>query len=57
MGRPIQWGAFTSTTRDESVAKQFITREDGVLLRLHVSTAKDIRLLSFIPQEKNSILL
>lgn len=56
IGRPIQWGAFTSTTRDEAVAKGFITRDDGVLLRLHVETAKDIRMLSFIPQEDELLL-
>lgn len=34
-----------------NVCKQFITRDSGVILKLHVSSAKDVRLLSFIPLE------
>ena len=34
VGRPIQWGAFSSTAWDASTAKLFTDRDSGVILKL-----------------------
>jgi len=34
LGRPIQWGAFSSTAWDASTAKLFTDRDSGVILKL-----------------------
>lgn len=56
IGRPIQWGAFTSTALDVLIALGFVDQQNGVVLRLQTTSAKDIRRLSFFPHE-NELLL
>ena len=38
IGRPIQWGAFSSTTRSIEAAKQFTSAADGVIFKITVRT-------------------
>lgn len=54
-GRPIQWGAWTSTTMLLAAAKGF-TGTQGLIFRIKVFTGKDIGRISFFPTE-NEILL
>ena len=42
LGSRIQWGAFSSTTRDASVAHEFTDRDKGVVFRLTLSHGKNI---------------
>ena len=34
VGRPIQWGAFSSASLDPEVTKQFTSKADGVIFKL-----------------------
>ena len=49
--RPIQWGAFTSTTTDVEAARRF-AGTDGVVIKMDVADGKDICPLSFFHSEK-----
>ena len=56
-GRPIQWGAFTSTTTDLQAARSFArSAATGVVFRIRVLTGKDIRPLSFFATEGEVLL-
>ena len=50
-GRPIQWGAFTSTTTDVEAARGF-AGVGGVVIKIDVADGKDICPLSFFHLEK-----
>ena len=56
VGRPIQWGAFTSTTTNVVAAKNFASRNDGVLFKITVTSGKDINGFSFFPSEDEILL-
>lgn len=56
VGRPIQWGAFASTSTDVQVSKGFTSRDDGVLFRITVTCGKDINKYSFFPSEGEILL-
>ena len=49
-GRPIQWGAFTSTTTNFAAAKGFTDRVQGVIFKITVSSGRNINAYSFFPQ-------
>jgi hypothetical protein len=55
-GRPIQWGAFTSTSTSLDATKEFTKQDTGVIFKITVSSGKDINPYSFFPNE-NEILL
>ena len=56
VGRPVQWAAFSSTTKDAAAAKRFVKKDVGVLFKLTVVTGRDIVAYSYFPKE-NEILL
>jgi len=53
--RPIQWGAFTSTTTDIAAARRF-AGTGGVVIKIVVLSGKDICPLSFFHTEKEILL-
>ena len=56
-GRPIQWGAFTSTTASLQAARVFAQNAaTGVIFRIKVLTGKEIGSLSFFPKEDEILL-
>ena len=54
-GRPIQWGAFTSTTTDIEAARRF-AGPGGVVIKMDVTDGKDICPLSFFARESEILL-
>ena len=56
-GRPIQWGAFSSTSRRPELASSFTDREKGIIFRLKVTTGKDVKDFSFFAAEEEEVLL
>jgi hypothetical protein len=56
LGRPVQWGAFTSTTTDFEGAKGFTDMASGAIFEITVLDGRDIQAYSFFPRE-NEILL
>ena len=52
VGRPIQWGAFTSTATNASTAKGFTSPENGVLFKITVTSRKDVTAFSFFPTDR-----
>eukprot|EP00966_Prymnesium_polylepis_P096517 2236272-Prymnesium_polylepis.3 len=54
-GRPIQWGAFTSTTTDIAAARHF-AGAGGVVIKILVQSGKDICPLSFFHTEREILL-
>ena len=51
VGRPVQWGAFSSTSTDAGVAREFTDQRDGVIFKLTLVSGKDIKAYSYFPQE------
>lgn len=56
VGRPIQWGAFSSTSIDAEVARQFTDKQDGAIFKLTLVSSKDIRAYSYFPQEEELLV-
>ena len=56
VGRPVQWAAFSSTTKDVAAAKRFVDKDVGVVFKLTVVSGRDIAAYSYFPKE-NEILL
>ncbi len=56
LGRPVQWGAFTSATTDFAAAKGFTDRAAGVIFKIAISSGRDINAYSFFPQEGEVLL-
>mmetsp|Transcript_42531 Transcript_42531/g.70723 ORF Transcript_42531/g.70723 Transcript_42531/m.70723 type:complete len:995 (+) Transcript_42531:123-3107(+) len=56
-GRPVQWGAFSSTSRRVEPASAFTSKEDGVIFKLKVHTGKDIKDFSFFAAEEQEVIL
>ena len=56
IGRPVQWGAFSSTTRSWDAAIQFTDKQKGVIFKITVLDGRDISNYSFF-QTENEILL
>jgi hypothetical protein len=55
VGRPIQWGAFTSVSTDKSAAKMFAP-DSRVIFKITVTSGRDINPYSFFPQEGEILL-
>ena len=51
VGRPIQWGAFSSTSREVGVTKQFTDKANGVIFKLTVTHGKTIKQYSYFEGE------
>ena len=47
VGRPIQWGAFSSASREVSEAKKFTNKADGVIFKLTLLAGKAIEAYSY----------
>ena len=56
VGRPIQWGAFSSTSTSVAVTQQFTDVATGVIFKLTVLSAKQIATLSYFPNEDELLL-
>ena len=57
-GRPIQWGAFTSTSTSVETARGFAGGvATGVVFKIRVLTGKDICPLSFFAMAEKEVLL
>jgi hypothetical protein len=56
VGRPIQWGAFASTSTNVEVSKGFTSKDDGILFKITVTCGKDINKYSFFPSEGEILL-
>jgi hypothetical protein len=56
LGRPIQWGGFTSTSTSFDATRGFTDAASGVIFKITVSSGKDVNAYSFFPCE-NEILL
>ena len=51
LGRPIQWGAFSSTSTDVAAAKVFTDKHSGVMFKLTLQSGKVIQAYSYFPSE------
>ena len=56
MGRPIQWGAFSSTSTDVAAAKLFTDKHDGVMFKVTVLSGKVIQAYSYFPSEDEVLI-
>jgi len=56
LGRPIQWGAFASTSTDFETTKGFTDQATGVIFKITVTDGRDINAYSFFPQEAEVLL-
>ena len=54
--RPIQWGAFSSTSTDVAAAREFTDKESGVIFKLNVLTGKVIKAYSYFPSEDEVLI-
>jgi hypothetical protein len=56
VGRPIQWGAFTSVTTNLAAAKGFVPdARNGIIFMIHVTSGRDVTAYSFL--QEGEILL
>lgn len=55
-GRPVQWAAFSSTSKSVEVPKQFVQHGFGVLFRIQVVAGRDIGRYSFYQNESEILL-
>ena len=55
IGRPIQWGAFTSVTTSLAAAKGF-AKKTRVVFKIAVTSGRDVKAFSFFPQEGEILL-
>ena len=51
VGRPIQWGAFSSTSTSVAATKAFTDKASGVIFKLTVLSGKVIKAYSYFPSE------
>ena len=56
MGRPIQWGAFSSTSTNFNATKGFTDEATGVIFKINVTDGRDINAYSFFPAEDEILL-
>ena len=57
-GRPIQWGAFSSTSTDFEIeeTKGFTDRESGVIFKITLTDGRKVSAYSFFPTEGEVLL-
>ena len=51
VGRPIQWGAFSSTSTNVAVTKNFTSKANGVVFKLTLLSGKRIQQYSYFTAE------
>jgi hypothetical protein len=56
VGRPIQWGAFSSASRDVAVTKQFTNKANGVIFKLTLCAGKAIQAYSYFAAEAEVLI-
>jgi hypothetical protein len=56
LGSDVHWSAFTSCTPELRVAKQFAKQPGGVIFRVVVQTARDVKVYSACPYEHELLL-
>jgi len=54
-GRPIQWGSWTSTAKDESLPRA-VAGTKGIVFRMKVTSGKQLSEISFFPNETEVLL-
>ena len=56
VGRPIQWGAFSSTSTNVDIARAFTDKQQGVIFKLTLVAGKAINMYSYFPQEDELLI-
>ena len=56
VGRPIQWGAFSSTSRDVAVTRKFTNQVNGVIFKLTLVSGKIIQAYSYFESEEEVLV-
>lgn len=56
LGRPVQWAAFSSSSRSEEASKAFVNKAKGVLFKITVVSGTDIGPYSYVPKEGEVLL-
>ena len=56
LGRPIQWGGFTSTATSLSIAKSFTDLVSGAIFKITILDGRDLARFSFFPSEGEVLL-
>ncbi|CAE8601450.1 unnamed protein product [Polarella glacialis] len=58
LGRPIQWGAFSSTSRAKEVAKKSFAgdKHSAIILKITITSGRRLGPLSFFPKEDEILL-
>ena len=56
VGRPIQWGAFSSTSTETTTAKAFTDKHSGVIFKLTVLSGKVIKAYSYFSAEDEVLI-
>lgn len=56
VGRPIQWGAFSSTSTSVASTKEFTHKQRGVIFKLTVLSGKVIKAYSYFPGEEEVLV-
>ena len=56
LGRPIQWGAFSSTSTESTTARAFTDKDSGVIFKLTVLSGKVIQAYSYFPSEDEVLI-
>ena len=56
VGRPVQWGAFSSTSTNADVTKQFTDQQRGVIFKLTLVAGKAIKAYSYFPTEDEVLI-
>ena len=56
LGRPIQWGGFTSTATSLSTAKSFTDLVSGAIFKITILDGRDLARFSFFPSEGEVLL-
>ncbi|CAE8607681.1 unnamed protein product, partial [Polarella glacialis] len=58
LGRPIQWGAFSSTSRAKEVAKRLFAgdKHSAIILKITITSGRRLGPLSFFPMEDEILL-
>ena len=55
-GRPVQWAAFSSTSRSLSAVRPFVKKDVGVIFKISIVTGRDIGAYSYFPKESEVLL-
>lgn len=55
-GADVHWSAFTSCALHLETAKQFAQRQGGIIFRIKILSARDLRAYSAFPQEQEILL-